>query len=63
MTKTVEKHAPLRMKFFRGNHAPFMNNELRKAIYTRPRLRNKFCKSPSKESEALYKQQRSNAYL
>ena len=35
-----------------------MNKELRKAIYTRSRLRNKFCKSPSKENEALYKKQR-----
>ena len=35
-----------------------MNKELRKAIYTRSRLRNKLCKSPSKENEALYKKQR-----
>ena len=54
----MEKHAPLRMKFIRGNHAPFINKELRKAIYTRSRLRNKFCKSPLKENEALYKKQR-----
>ena len=51
----VEKHASLRKKFIRGNHAPFMNKELRRAIYTRSRLCNKFCKSPSKENEALYK--------
>ena len=53
----------LRKKFIRGNHAPFMNKELRKAIYTRSRLRNKFCKSPSKENEALYKNNEINAYL
>ena len=35
-----------------------MNKELRKAIYTTSRLRNKFCKSPSKGSKALYKNQR-----
>ena len=35
-----------------------MNKELRKAIYTRSRLLNKFCKSPSNENEALYKKQR-----
>ena len=57
-SKIVEKHAPLRKKFIRGNHAPFMNKELRKAIYTRSRLRNKFCSSTSKENEALYKKQR-----
>ena len=33
-----------------------MNKELRNAIYTRSRF-NKFCKSPSKENEALYKKQ------
>ena len=35
-----------------------MNEELRKAIYTRSRLRNKFCKRSSNENEALYKKQR-----
>ena len=34
-SKIVEKHAPLRKKFIRGKHAIFMNNKLRKAIYTR----------------------------
>ena len=32
-----------------------MNKELRKAIYTRSRLRNKFCVTLLKETEALYK--------
>ena len=54
----MEKHAPLRKKLIRGNHAPFLNEELRKAINTRSRLRNKFCKSPSKENKTLYKKQR-----
>ena len=27
--KSVGKHAPSRKKFIRGNHAPFMNEELR----------------------------------
>ena len=29
-SKIVEKHAPLRTKFIRDNHAPFINKELRK---------------------------------
>ena len=29
----------------RGNCAPFISKEMRKAIYTRSRLRNKFCKT------------------
>ena len=57
-SKIVEKHAPLRKKIIRANHAPFKNKELRKAIYARSRLHNKFCKSPSKENKALYKKQR-----
>ena len=36
---------------------PLWIKELRKAIYTRSRLRNKFCKSPPKENKALYKKQ------
>ena len=54
----VEKHAPLKKKFLRGNQAPFMTKEFRKAIYNRSRLRNKFCKIPSEENEKLYKKQR-----
>ena len=36
----VDKHAPMKTKFLRGNNAPFMNPELKKAIYTRSRLKN-----------------------
>ena len=31
---------------------------MRKAIYARSRLRNKFCKNPSEENERKYKKQR-----
>ena len=54
----IDKHAPQKKKFLRGNHAPFMSKELRKAIYTRSRLRNKFCKNPTTENEQIYKKQR-----
>ena len=42
----------------RGNQAPFIIKELRKAIYDRSRLRNRFCKAPTEENEKLYKKQR-----
>ena len=45
----VERHVALKKRFFRGNQAPFMNKELRKAIYTRSRLRNIFLKAPRKK--------------
>ena len=51
-------HAPLKMKILRGNDSPFMNKELRKAIYTRSRLRNRYFKNPTKENETPYKKQR-----
>ena len=34
-----------------------MNKELRKATSTRSKSHNKYCKSPSKENDALYKKQ------
>ena len=34
-----------------------MTRNLRKEIYTRSRLRNKFCKNPTKENEKQYKKQ------
>ena len=54
----VEKHAPLKKKITRGNQAPFVKRELRKAIYTRSRLRNKYWKNPTPENELRYKQQK-----
>ena len=54
----VEKHAPLKKKIVRGNHAPFITKDLRKAIYTRSRLKSKYIKNPSELTEKLYKRQR-----
>ena len=56
--KIVDKHAPLKQKTVRGNQAPFMNRELRKAIYTRSRLQNNYNKYPSNENKIKYKKQR-----
>ena len=50
----VNIHAPLKKKILRGNDAPFMNKELRKAIYTRSRFRNRYFKNPTKENETSY---------
>ena len=56
--KIVERQAPLKKGSVIGNQTPFMKKELRKAIYTRSRLRNNFCKRPTKENEKKYKIQR-----
>ena len=42
----------------RGNHAPFITKYLRKAIYTRSRLKSKYIKNPSEVNEKLYEKQR-----
>ena len=57
-SKIVEKHVPLKKKSLRGNQAPFVSKELRKAIYTRSRFRNRFLKNPDEINSKLYKQQR-----
>ena len=50
----LNKHAPRKKKFIRGNHSPFMNHELSKAIMTRTRFRNKFLKNRSDANRAIY---------
>ena len=59
----VEKHTPFKKKIVRGNHAPFITKDLRKAIYTRSKLRNKFIKNPTEVNEKLYKRQRNKCVL
>ena len=40
----LDKHAPLKKKIFRGNKAPFMTKELRKAIMNKSKLQNTYTK-------------------
>ena len=54
----VDKHAPVKTKFLRGNNAPFMNPELKKAMYTRARLKRRLNKHPSIQNEVAFKKQR-----
>ena len=55
-SKIVEKRVPLKKKTLRGNRAAFVSKELRKAIYTGSRFRNRYLKNPD-EINRLYKQQ------
>ena len=59
---TLDKVAPLKQKYVRSNHSPFLNKEILKAIMNRTRLRNKFLRSRSTEDRSAYNQQR-NFYL
>ena len=56
--KTLNKHAPKKTKYVRGNHAPFMNREILRAIMKRTRLRNKFIKAKTAENKFAYNKQR-----
>ena len=44
----INKHAPLKAKFLRGNNKPFINKHLRREIYWRSALKNKFNRKPNK---------------
>ena len=54
----LEKHAPLKKKFIRGNHVPYMNTTLRKAMMRRTQLHNKFYKSRNNDDLVAYKKNR-----
>ena len=45
----LQKHAPLKSKQVRCNHAPFMNKGLSKVIMNKSILRNKYLKWPSEK--------------
>ena len=48
----------MKKELVKGNQAPFMNRDFQKAIYTRTKLKNKYCQDPSRENELAYKKQR-----
>ena len=54
----VDQHAPLKTKFIRGTHTPFMNKELSKAIMHKSKLHNMHKKIKTKESWEAFKRQR-----
>ena len=55
---TLDKVAPLRQKYVRSNHSPFLKKEILKANMNRTRLRNKLLRSRSTEDTSAYNQQR-----
>ena len=55
---SLEKHAPSKKKYARGNQMPFFNKELSKAIITRTKLRNIFLQNKSEENRIRYARQR-----
>ena len=57
-TSILDKHAPKKIKFLRGNNQLFMTKELRKAIMKRSMLKNIARKSKDPEDWAAYRRQR-----
>ena len=54
----LNRHAPLKEKSIRANHASFMTKTLSKAIMTRSRLKNKFIKDPTDNNKIIYNKHR-----
>ena len=50
----LDKIAPWKKKYVRGNHSPFMNKALSKAIMVRTKLGNTFLKNRSEENKKNY---------
>jgi hypothetical protein len=55
---SLNRHAPCKRKFVRGNQSPFMNKSLSKAIMTRSRLRNSYLKNRTGENRQKFVEQR-----
>ena len=57
-TSKLNKHAPRKRKWVRGNHKPHINKELRKTIMKRSRLKNKANKTKKSIDTSNLKKQR-----
>ena len=53
--KVLNKHAPIKTKYLRANHSPFVTKDLRKTIMMRSKLRNQYSKCKSEEARARFK--------
>ena len=53
----LNEHAPIKKKYIRANDVPFMTKALRKAIYTRTILRNRYNKNRTRENWNAFKRQ------
>ena len=54
----LNKHAPLRKKFLRANHAPYITKTLRKVIMRKSHLETKYLKTKTQSDLKLYKKQK-----
>ena len=54
----VNEHAPIKQRTIKGNHIPYMNGELRRAINVKRMLKRKFTKCNSNMNWDKYRKQR-----
>ena len=55
--EVLNKYAPRKKNYIRGNNKPFMTKALSKAVMRRTRLRNKFLKNPTNRNRLSYTKQ------
>ena len=53
--KVLNKHAPIKTKYLRANHSPYLTKELSKTIMLRSKLWNQYLKCKSEEARARFK--------
>ena len=58
MCKLLDKHAPVKKKYFRANDSPFMTKHLQKIIMNRSRSKNIFFKNKTVENWERYRKLR-----
>ena len=56
--RVFQKHAPLKKKLIRANHAPYMTKALRKSMMRRSQLETKYYKSKLPDDKKAYKKQK-----
>ena len=61
--KTLDKMAPIKKKYVRGNNMPFFNKELSGSHKKRTQLRNRFLKKRSNQNKKPYSKQIVFLYL
>ena len=58
LIELLDRHAPIKRKFVRGNHSRFMNKELSKAIMKRSKLKSRYLKNKTPANREDFKKQR-----
>ena len=58
LMEVLNRHAPIKTKYLRGNNQPFMTKELRKEHMKRSRLKNIYLNNRNEANVMAYKRQR-----